>query len=454
MGTPFELTDKAGKTVTSCCKKGGTSLLGKSDMINPTRRQFLAASALTLSAASYTRASIRPNDALRVAIMGARIRGKFHLGAFPKQQNVEVTHLIEPDSNIVPEAIGVLAKGQATKPAVATDVRKVLESKDVDVLVVAAPDHWHALATVWACQAGKHVYCEKPASHNLVEGRRMVQAARKNKCHVQIGTQRRSAPHLAAARDFIASGKLGKVPFARAWIAGSRKSIGKLQPGTVPAGVDYSLWLGPCPETPFHPNRFHYNWHWWWDLGTGELGNNGIHGLDVIRFVLKLDTPTKISSGGGKYYYDDDQETPDTQTATFDFPGCTAVWEHRIWAKKDLEGESFGIAFHGENGTLVVDSKGWHVRDGVEGSEKQSAGIEALHIRNFLDVIRGNAKTLNADVEEGHKSTMLCHLGNAAFRSGKTLHFDANKETVNEKDAMPYLTRAYRKGFELPKVEL
>ena len=416
------------------------------------RRTFLATSAISLTASSYSHATNRPNDTLRVAVMGARIRGKFHLGAFPKQPNVEVTHLIETDSTIVPEALAVLAKNQKSVAAVETDVRKVLESKAVDILVVAAPDHWHALATVWACQAGKHVYCEKPASHNLEEGRRMVKAARKYDRVVQVGTQRRSAPHLIAARDFVQSGKLGKVPFARAWIAGDRKSIGKLQPGAVPPGVDYSLWLGPCPETPFHPNRFHYNWHWWWDLGTGELGNNGIHGLDVIRMVLGLDSPTRISSSGGKYFYDDDQQTPDTQTATFDFPTCTAVWEHRIWAKTDLEGESFGIAFHGEKGTLVVDSKGWHVKDGVEGSEKQSSGIEALHIRNFLDVIRGNAKSLNAEIEEGHKSTRLCHLGNAAFRSGKTLHFDANTETVNEKDAMSYLTRDYRKGFELPSL--
>jgi predicted dehydrogenase len=416
-----------------------------------TRRTFLAASALTLSAAAYSRAGDQPNERLRVAVMGGRVRGRFHLKAFPKVTGVEVTHLIEPDSNLVPEAFGELAKSQKVEAKHETDVRKVLAEKDVDALVVAAPDHWHALATVWACQAGKHVYCEKPVSHNLIEGRRMVQTARKHNRVVQVGTQRRSAAHVIAAREFVQSGKLGKVPFARAWIAGNRPSIGKKQPTDVPKGVDYDLFLGPCPATPFHPNRFHYNWHWWWDLGTGELGNNGIHGLDVARFVLGLDTPVRASSGGGKFFYDDDQQTPDTQTATFDFPTCSLVWEHRIWAKKDLEGESFGIALHGEKGTLVFDSKGWHVKDGVEAGEKAAGGIEAAHVQNFVDAIRNGAK-LAADVEEGHKSTLLCHLGNAAFRSGKTLHFDGKSETVAEREVVGFLGREYRKGFELPAV--
>lgn len=414
-----------------------------------TRRSFLACSALTLSAAAYSRAADSPNESLKVAVMGGRIRGKYHLKAFPKVKGVEVTHLIEPDSNIVPEALGELAKSQKSGAKVEADVRRVLADKSVDALVVAAPDHWHALATVWACQAGKHVYVEKPVSHNLIEGRRMVEAARKHSRVVQVGTQRRSAAHILAAREFVRSGKLGKVPFARAWIAGNRPSIGKKKPTAVPAGVDYDLYLGPCPATPFHPNRFHYNWHWWWDLGTGELGNNGIHGLDVARLVLDLDTPTRVCSGGGKFFYDDDQQTPDTQTATFDFPTCSLVWEHRIWAKTDLEGESFGIALHGEKGILVIDSKGWHVRGGPEVSEKASTGIEGVHITNFVDAIRTGAK-LNADIEEGHKSTLLCHLGNAAYRMGKTLRFDAKAETVSESEAIPLLGREYRKGFELP----
>jgi len=418
------------------------------------RRSFLATSAVALTAAEYTGAADKPNDRIRVAVMGGRIRGKFHLSAFPQQTGVTVTHLIEPDANLVPEALKVLAKRQKTEAAHETDIRKWLTNKDVDVLVVAAPDHWHALATVWACQAGKHVYCEKPASHDMIEGRRMVDAARKHKRFVQIGTQRRSAAHVIAAREFVAAGKLGKVPFARAWIAGHRKPIGTTTASPIPKGVDFDLWRGPAALVPFHANRFHYNWHWFWDMGTGEIGNNGIHGLDVARYVLGLDAPTRVTASGGKYVFDDDQQTPDTMLAAFDFPGCTVAWEHRTWAKNDsdLEGESFGISLHGEKGTMIFDNKGWHVRgmDGV--AEKAVGGFDLAHVKNFLDAIRGDAK-LTADVEEGHKSTRLCHLGNIAFRVGRVLNFDGKTESITgDKEATALLGREYRKGFELPAV--
>ena len=418
------------------------------------RRSFLATSAVALTAAEYTGAADKPNDRIRVAVMGGRIRGKFHLSAFPQQTGVTVTHLIEPDANLVPEALKVLAKRQKTEAAHETDIRKLLTNKDVDVLVVAAPDHWHALATVWACQAGKHVYCEKPASHDMIEGRRMVDAARKHKRFVQIGTQRRSAAHVIAAREFVAAGKLGKVPFARAWIAGNRKPIGTTTASPIPKGVDFDLWRGPAALVPFHANRFHYNWHWFWDMGTGEIGNNGIHGLDVARYVLGLDAPTRVTASGGKYVFDDDQQTPDTMLAAFDFPGCTVAWEHRTWAKNDsdLEGESFGISLHGEKGTMIFDNKGWHVRgmDGV--AEKAVGGFDLAHVKNFLDAVRGDAK-LTADVEEGHKSTRLCHLGNIAFRVGRVLNFDGKTESITgDKEATALLGREYRKGFELPAV--
>ncbi len=415
------------------------------------RRRFLQTSALTLSATAYTRAAHAPNDTVRVAVMGARVRGKFHLGAFPAQPNVEVTHVIDPDQNLIPGALDVLVKKQNTAPKIETDIRKVLEDQTVTALVVAAPDHWHALATVWACQAGKHVYVEKPVSHNLIEGRRMVQAARKHKRHVQTGTQRRSAEYVHAAREFVASGKLGKVPFARTWIAGSRSSIGKKANAPVPKGVDYSLWLGPAKERAFNPNHFHYEWHWFWEYGTGELGNNGIHALDVARYILGLDAPTRITSSGGVYFYDDDRETPDTQMATFDFPNCQLVWEHRIWAKNGVEGQAYGVSLHGEKGTLIFTPKGWEVRDGDKVEHKDAGGEATAHIKNFLDAIR-DGKPLNAEIEEGHKSTRLCHLGNIAWRTGRTLKFDGATEMIDNVDANKLLGREYRRGFELPTV--
>jgi predicted dehydrogenase len=421
-----------------------------------TRREFVAASAATLAAASYTRAAARPGDRVRVAVMGCRIRGKQLLPVFATQPDVQVTHVIDPDTNLHAD---ILKLAKKDPPKAETDVRRVLENKDVDALVVAAPDHWHALATVWACQAGKHVYCEKPCSHNLVEGRRMVQAARKHNRVVQIGTQRRSQSSVAAAREFVLAGKLGKVAFARAWIAGSRPNIGKAKPADVPPGVDYSLYLGPAAETPFTKNRFHYNWHWFWDLGTGEIGNNGIHGLDVARNVCGLDAPHTVRCAGGKYYYDDDQQTPDTQIAAFEFPsgpggaaGLTLVWEHRVWEKKGPEGESFGITVHGDKGTLVYKGDGWEVRgqDGV--GEKAGRDMMTAHVRNFLDCIK-DGKRPNADIEVGHASTRLCHLGNIAYRTGRTLHFDAATETFpDDKEANALLGREYRKGFELPAV--
>jgi len=427
-------------------------------MSSPDRRQFLAASALTLTAATYTGAAEKANDRVRVALMGTKIRGKQLLPVFLKQPNVEITHIIEPDENLLPAAIA-LTKDQATAPKTEKDVRKVLEDPSVDALIVAAPDYWHALATVWACQAGKHVYCEKPASHNLIEGRRMVEASRKYKRVVQIGTQRRSNTATISAREYVQSGKLGKVAFARAWIAGKRPNIGKAEPAPVPAGVDYSLYLGPVAEGPFNKNRFHYNWHWFWDMGTGEIGNNGIHGLDVARNVLGLDAPTKVTCSGGKYNFDDDQQTPDTQIAAFEFDkgpggakGCTLLWEHRVWEKSGPDALSFGVSLHGDKGTLLFKGNGWEVRDGDGAKDTASGDMVAAHVKNFLDCVK-DGKTPNADIEIGHASTRLCHLGNIAYRIGRVLHFDAATETLkNDPEANKLLGREYRKGFELPTI--
>jgi predicted dehydrogenase len=427
-------------------------------MPSPTRRQFLATSAATLAAASYTRAGQSPNETVRMAVMGLRIRGKQLIPGFAALKGVEISHVVDPDPAMVKPALAGL-KNPASPPAVESDIRKVLDDKSVTAVVVSAPDHWHALATLWAAERGKHVYVEKPVSHNLAEGRRMVDAARKYKVVIQAGTQRRSQESVIAAREYVRSGKLGKVAFARAWIAGDRPNIGKAQPESPPAGVDYNLWLGPA-SGEFTKNRFHYNWHWFWDLGTGELGNNGIHGLDVVRNVLDLDTPVKVSCAGGKYYYDDDQQTPDTQIATFDFPagpggaaGCTVLWEHRVWEKKGQgpEGQSYGISIHGDRGTMLFSGDAWTVRGGDGSSGKPKGDMVRAHQQNFIDSIRGDAKP-NAEIEIGHKSTTLCHLGNLAYRTGKTLKFDAKAETTDSAEANKLLGREYRNGFELPAV--
>jgi predicted dehydrogenase len=417
------------------------------------RRRFLqssAASVAALSAATAAGAADKPNDKIVMAVLGVNGRGRGLLSGFSSFEDVEIAAVCDPDENVIAKALKSIHSRQKRQPKVVKDLRRVFEDRDIHAVAIAAPDHWHALATIWACQAGKHVYVEKPISHNLIEGRRMVEAARKYDRIVQVGTQRRSGAHFQSAAEFVSSGKLGKVPFVRTWIAGNRPSIGHKKDGPVPAGVDYDLWLGPAPQRAFNPNRFHYEWHWNWDYGTGEIGNNGIHMLDVARMVVGLEAPKTISCGGGKLYYDDDRQTPDTQIAVFDFPGTTVIWEHRIWSKTGVEGEGSGVIVYGEKGTLVFDRKGWHVHDGIEASDK-AAAIEKPHLRNFIECVRSH-KRPNADIEEGHKSTRLCHLGNIAYRVGRRLTFDASTETLRgDAAANQLLGRSYRAPFVVPE---
>ncbi|HWG41662.1 MAG TPA: Gfo/Idh/MocA family oxidoreductase [Gemmataceae bacterium] len=417
------------------------------------RRRFLqtsAASVAALSAITAAGAADKPNEKIVMAVLGVNGRGRGLLSGFSSFDDVEIAAICDPDENAAKGALKSINKRQKREPKVVQDLRRVFEDRDINAVAIATPDHWHALATIWACQAGKHVYVEKPISHNLIEGRRMVEAARKHDRIVQVGTQRRSGAHYISAAEFVRSGKLGKIPFVRTWIAGNRPSIGHKKDAPVPAGVDYDLWQGPAPERPFNPNRFHYEWHWNWDYGTGELGNNGIHMLDVTRMILGLDAPKTISCGGGKLYYDDDRQTPDTQIAVYDFPGTTVIWEHRIWSKTGVEGEGSGVILYGEKGTLVFDRKGWHVHDGVEASDK-AAPIEKPHLRNFVDCVRAH-KRPNADIEEGHKSTRLCHLGNIAYRTGRRLTFDAATETFRgDAAANSLLGRTYRTPFVVPE---
>jgi predicted dehydrogenase len=417
------------------------------------RRRFLGASVgafASLNAITAAGAADSPNERVRIAVMGLRSRGNALMKGFAKMENCDIPYLCEVDEAMLATPIKDLEQAKRGPAKVEKDIRRLVEQKDFDALVIAAPDHWHAPATVWACQNGKHVYVEKPVSHNLLEGQKMVKAAIAHKRVVTYGCQRRSAPHVQSAVEFVRSGKLGKVPFARTWIAGDRKTIGKKADlDSPPKGVDYDLWLGPAAARPFNSNRFHYNWHWFWEYGTGELGNNGIHALDIVRWGLGLDYPRKITCGGGKFFYDDDQETPDTQIATFDFANCSVVWEHRIWSKTGLQGEPWGVIFYGEKGTLVFDKNGWHVEQGVEASAKPEGNMDEQHKRNFLDAIR-SGKALNAPIEEGHRTTLLCHLGNIAFRTGRALKFDdKNERCFDDAGANALLGRTYRKGFEL-----
>jgi predicted dehydrogenase len=432
------------------------------------RRDFLRSSASigALSALSYARAADAPNAKIVLGVIGIGSAGPGSVGGRGRQlirplttfQDVEIAYVCDIDESFFPIAQKLLTEKQRREARTETDLRRIFEDKAVDAVIVATPDHWHALTTIWACQAGKHVYVEKPASHNLIEGRRMVQAARKYNRVVQLGTQSRSSAGIARAVELVRSGKLGKIAFARTWIAGNRPNIGHAKETEVPKGVDYDLWLGPAPKHAFTSNRFHYRWHWMWDYGTGELGNNGIHALDRIRWLLNLEAPARVTASGGKLFYDDDQETPDTLTVSYDFPQCCVTWEHRVWSK---EKPGYGLVLHGENGTLVFDRNGgWHVENGIEAADKgdtQRGGDDwTAHLRNFIDCVKessgSNVRRPNADIEEGHKSTRLCHLGNIAFRTGRAIRFDDKTETcLDDAEANRLLGRTYRKPFEVPQ---
>jgi predicted dehydrogenase len=389
------------------------------------------------------------NEKIRVGVIGVRGRGAELAQGFAKQKDSEVVAICDVDDASFAKPLKLVDEAGGKPPRTEKDFRRLLDDKSIDAIAVATPDHWHALMTVMACQAGKDVYSEKPASHNVVEGRRMVEAARKYKRVVQIGTQRRSTPHVQEAIGHVRSGGIGKVGLARAWIHQKRKPIGHGTPGPVPAGVDYAMWQGPAPDRPFMSNRFHYNWHWFWNWGTGEVGNNGIHGVDVARWGLGVDAPLRVASGGGKYVFDDDQEVPDTQVVTWEFPTTCIVWEHRMWSAHGNDGMGFGIAFYGDKGTLIVDEKSWRVEDGVKAGGTSTGG-QGAHFKNFLDCVKDRSAP-NADVEIGHLSTRLCHLGNIAHRTGRKLTFDAATESFpGDPEASRLLGREYSSRFEMP----
>ena len=413
------------------------------------RRAFLgAAGSAVLAAGSAWGRPVGANERVRLGVIGTRGRGAELAGAFAKRSDAAVVSLCDVDDASFAPALKAVEKAGCPTPRVEKDFRRLLDDREVDAVVVATPDHWHALMTVMACQAGKDVYTEKPASHNVVEGRRMVEAARKYKRVVQMGIQRRSMPHVQDAVSHVKQGGIGTVGMARAWIFKERLPIGPPAPAPVPAGVDYAMWQGPAPDRPFVKNHFHYNWHWFWNWGTGELGNNGIHGLDVARWGLGVDAPLTVASTGGNYVYRD-REVPDTQIVTWEFPGACLVWEHRLWDRQPLGGQGFAIAFYGDKGVLTVDEDGWKVEGGAKAGGKASAGLDA-HLANFVDSMRSRA-TPNADIEVGHLSTRLCHLGNISQRVGRKLHFDASTESFpSDPEANALLAREYSPRFEMP----
>jgi predicted dehydrogenase len=424
-----------------------------------TRRGFLGMAGVGLAAGWRASAA---NDSLNLAVIGLGGRGRDHLHEFLKRPDVRIAALCDVDQAALERAQSEVEKSTGKRPKGYSDMRGVFDSRGVDAVSMATPNHWHALGTVWAVQAGKDVYVEKPASHNVFEGRKMAEAAEKYRRIVQVGLQSRSARHKQKAVELLRQGAIGKVYLAKGICYKRRRSIGHKADSATPPGVEWDVFLGPAPLRPFNELRFKYNWHWFWDTGNGDIGNNGVHQMDVARWGLGVGAPRRVSSIGGKYVYDDDQETPNTQIATFDYgdkeltlevrglptggeAGMTSPW-----------GNLSATVFYGADGYMPLDDDGYRIYRGekLELSIEQKGGSDgtALHIGNFLDAVRQRRpEVLNAGIHEGALSTNLCHFANTSYRVGRILDFDtATGQILGDDQANALLTRVYRSPYIVP----
>ena len=409
------------------------------------------------------------NDRINAAVLGVNGRGKSHIESLMAQDNVQVTILCDPDMNLLKQRQKDFKEKYNKDVALEQDLRRVMDNKDIDVVSIASPNHWHALSVIWACQAGKDVYVEKPGSHNIWEGRKMVEAAQKYDRIVQHGVQLRSSPAVNEAIQLMRDGYIGRVYMARGLVFRWRGDIGDQGFSAVPDGIDYDLWTGPAPMRPFTKNLVHYNWHWHWDYGNGDVGNQGIHETDLCMWGLDVGLPTKITSMGGKFLWDDCKEVPEVLTSIYKYPEEDKIiqFEVRPWCTNTEEGATVGNIFYGEKGIIVVDgydkyksylgkdrTPGQSGEDGGEsGSEMdRGAGGTGGHFANFIEAVRKHDKTiLNGPVETAHLSSGLAHLGNIAYRLDRVLTFNPSAETfVNDPEADEMLTRNYRGEFVVP----
>jgi predicted dehydrogenase len=420
------------------------------------RRSFLkrslAAASITIAGTKSSGRVLGANDTIRIGIAGLNSRGGSHVKEFTAMKGVEVTYLIDPDTRTFPLRVGQVAQKGGNRPQLVQDVRKALDDKNLDALSIATPNHWHALMTIWACQAGKDVYVEKPCSHNIHEGRIAVETARKFNRLVQHGTQSRSGAEKARVIDVIQSGQLGKLLVSRGLCYKRRMSIGMKQPSQPPTEVDFNLWLGPAAERPFHGNLVHYNWHWFWDFGNGDIGNQGVHEMDIARWAIRGATlPRSVISLGGRFGYTDQGETPNTEMAIFDYGDTQLIFEVRGLVRgsksEQFHGQMVGNTFHLEAG-LIAGGKFY-----PKGSDKAAPlpsvkttserGPGGGHFGNFIAAVRSRKTSdLNADILEGHYSSALCHLANISYRLGEAVPFNPRTKAFGDnKEAYETLAR-------------
>ena len=429
------------------------------------RRHFIMSTAV-MTAGATVRGLASPNDTVRMGVVGLGGRGQSHVDAWSSMEpNVQVVAICDVDESHIGNKLKRLSEKGFKKPATYVDMRKMLEDKNIDAISIASPNHWHTLQTIWACQAGKDVYVEKPCSHNVFESQQIVAAARKYDRIVQQGSQSRSSPALQEAVQKMKDGEFGEIYMARGLCYKFRDTIGKTPVSPVPPGVDYDLWTGPAPKREFTANRFHYNWHWFWDTGNGDLGNQGIHEVDIARWGLGVTHPTKVSAIGGKFMFDDDQETPNTISASYEFDvdgkKKMMTFEVRHWISPHeagingaKPGNTIGNQFYGSKGYLVIDNYNkYYSFMGKEQTPGPTATKRDEHWANFIGAVRSRKRQdLTAEVEEGALSCNLVHLANISYRLGRTLNWDAKTLTVvNDPEANKMLTRDYRAPFVVPK---
>jgi predicted dehydrogenase len=439
-------------------------------MKKTSRRTFvkntsLGLAALTIPVSSYSRI-IGSNERINVAVIGVNGRGMAHVSAVSALKNGNIMALCDVDSKVLGERKKKCAEMEVNISKTETDFRKLLDDKDIDVVTIAAPDHWHAPMAILAMQAGKDVYLEKPFSHNPQEGEWLVEAQRKTGKVLQIGNQQRSAPTSMEAMQDIKEGIIGDVHYAKAWYSNTRGSIGRGKKVTVPKHLDWELFQGPAPREDYRDNLVHYNWHWFWNWGTGEINNNGLHEMDICRWALGVDYPMKVTSSGGRFHFNDDWEFYDTQVASFEFPdGKMITWEGRSCNGLPHLERGRGATIHGTDGSILLDRNDYYVYDKKNKVVKnvkersQSAttnivgmgGLDVYHMNNFFNAI-SKGEALNSNAVEAHKSTLMCHLGNIAQKYERTLHTDpANGKIKNDKEAMSMWSRKYAPGWQ-PKV--
>ncbi len=429
------------------------------------RRNFIktasvlaAGSVLPFDVLANAGKKVAPSDKINIALVGGHSMGWSDLESFLKNPETECVAISDVDRNVLNQRTDDLVKMGHPRPKLYIDYRKMLENKDIDVVIVATPDHWHCMIFCDAMESGNHVYVEKPIGNSIAEINIMQKAVKQNGKMAQVGQWQRSQPHFVDAIDFIKSGKLGRIRACKAWSFVDWKGpVPKVPDSPTPQGVDYERWLGPAPLRPFNKNRFHLTWRWYWEYGNGVMTDWGVHLIDYILYGMGVSVPESVMAIGGKYAFpDDDMVTPDTMTAVYDFKDFTMTWEHTIGIGLGNWRRPHGMAYTGENGTLVLDRNGWEVfpekqrMEAVPLQKNVGSGLD-LHVRNFLDCIRDNTpEKLHADIDVGRDVALVAQMGNVAYRTGEKVFWNNDRQQFTSKNANKLITPDYHNGYTLP----